>query len=190
KQSYALAREHNDARFQLDNLDYLSRICLEDKRYDLAETNLKLAEQIALQYPTLNLERTKLYQRLGILYHRIGNFRDASVYQLKYINLKDSVYSQDLTRNLMRLEAEHLEREYLATIASHKELLALNKVVIRRQDMINTITTVLVALSVGFLVLLFYSYRQKIKINKLLDRKVDERTEQLQVSERQLSQLL
>ena len=54
----------------------------------------------------------QLYGQLAKIYEKIGTFQRSLIYQSKYIELiKDSVYTEELTKNLMRVEAEFKERE-------------------------------------------------------------------------------
>ena len=53
------------------------------------------------------------------------NFKKVEFYQSKYITLKDSIYNKELTTNLMKIEAEHLEKENKEKIEFQNRILAL-----------------------------------------------------------------
>ncbi len=55
----------------------------------------------------------------------------------KYISLKDSVFNDELTKNLMKAEAEYQERENRSRIESQNKILALNEEVMYRQKIVN-----------------------------------------------------
>src|SRR5687768_2126017 len=73
-QSYELSRKLNNVRFQLDNIDYLSQIYLEAKRFSDAASYLHIGERVILDYPSFQLENVKLYSRLSHLYRTLRNF--------------------------------------------------------------------------------------------------------------------
>lgn len=186
-QSYDLSRKLKNVRFQLDNIDYLSQIYLERKRPNEAAHYLHIGERIIMDFPTFNLENLKLYSRLSDLYRTLRNFEMASDYQFKYKQLRDGVYSEELTNNLMRIEAENLERENLRKIEAQNEILALNQHIINRQNMINVLSIILILISIGLGSVLYRNYQQKKRINAYLDGKIGERTRELNNSSLQLS---
>jgi tetratricopeptide (TPR) repeat protein len=180
--SYELSKALNDVRFQLDNIDYLSKIFIEVGDFSSAAHFLRIGEDLIGSFSALTLEKSKIYSRLYDLYGRLKNYRLASEYQFKYIALRDSVYSENLALNLMNVEAQYMEREYRLRLDSQNELLLLNKMVIRRQKAVNAVSILLIGVSIAFCVVLIRNYRNKTMLNRLLDKKVDERTEQLQKS--------
>jgi hypothetical protein len=99
---------------------------------------------------------------------------------------RDSLYSEDLTNNLVRLEAEHLERENQAKIASQKALLMLNQQAMEDQTLINKLSVVLLCVSVALVIGLFQNYRRKKRLNVLLDNKLAERTRELSLHRERL----
>lgn len=179
RESLTRAVSQNDIRFQLDNIYYLSEINITKKAYDTAAAYLKRGEDLIANHAGFNLEKIKLYSRLIHLYRTVRNFRNASDYQFRYIQLRDSVYSEELTNNLMRIEAGHLERENLSKIASQKAMISLNEAVMVRQDVINSLLLLAIVISTAFVLVLFKDYRQKKYMNTLLDAKIVERTRQL-----------
>ena len=186
-QSYDLSKKLKNVRFQLDNIDCLSQIYLERKKPNDAARYLHIGERIIMAYPAFNLENLKLYSRLSDLYRTLRNFEMASDYQFKYRQLKDDVYSEELTNNLMRIEAENLERENLRRIKSQNEILALNQHIIDRQNIINVLSIILILIIIGLGSVLYRNYKQKKRINAFLDLKIGERTRELNNSSLQLS---
>ena len=119
------------------------------KRFSDAASYLHIGERVILDYPSFQLENVKLYSRLSQLYRTLRNFGRASDYQLKHAQIRDSVYSEDLTNNLMRIEANHLEQENLRKIESQNEILALNQRIINRQNWINWLSTIIIFITSG-----------------------------------------
>jgi tetratricopeptide (TPR) repeat protein len=177
KQSFRIAKESDDIRFQLDNIDYLSQIYLDQNTPEKAAYYLEYGAQLIRAYPSFSLERVKIYSRLGQLFRSVRDYKKASDYQALYILLRDSVWSEELTNNLMRIEAQFFEKENLKQIASQKELLALNEGIINRQRKINTLFLTLI--SVSLVIVLCRNWMHNRRLNLLLDQKVAERTKQL-----------
>ena len=184
--SYAAARNENDIRFQLDNIGFLSQLYISDSRDSLATVYLKTAEDLIDKNLSFNLERIKIYSTLTGLYFKVREFEKAYLYLHKYSQLRDSIFSEEITSNLMNAEANFLERENAIKIASQNELISVKDEVIVRQNILNRVIALLGLISGGFVILLFYHYREKRRINTILERKIDERTRELQVSHEKL----
>jgi tetratricopeptide (TPR) repeat protein len=180
--SYALAKSINDIRFQLDNIDYLANIYLAQKRFYEAASYLHAGEELIINHASFNLEKMKLYARLSALYREANDLRNALDYHVKYSQVKDSVYSTELTEKLMRVEAQYLERANLTKISSQEEVIKLNQAMISRQAVINRLIIVLALISVGFVILVFRNFQHKKRLNELLDKKIEERTRELKMS--------
>jgi tetratricopeptide (TPR) repeat protein len=99
--SYDIAKKIKDERFQLDNIVYLSQICIQRNEITLAENYLRKADDLMASGTPYNLELSKIYHRLFTLYNIKKDFKRSARYQLKYIQLKDSIYNEEHTRNLM-----------------------------------------------------------------------------------------
>ena len=184
--SYAAARTANDVRLQLDNIDYLSQFYISDGRDSLATVYLKAAESLIDQNLSFNLEKINIYSTLTQLYVRAKAFEDAYLYLYKYSQLRDQVLNEEITSNLMDAEAKFLERENANKIAAQNQLISLKDDVIARQNILNKVIALLGLISGGFVILLFYYYREKRKVNTILERKIDERTRELQQSHEKL----
>ena len=117
---------------------------------------------------------------LFTLYSSSGDYKKVAQYQQKYIQLKDSIFNEELTRNLMKVEVEYLERENNAKIETQNEILALNQAVILRQRVVNAFVGVIAFLLVIVAVILVRMNRIKRTANQLLEQKVWERTRELE----------
>ena len=111
-------------------------------------------------------------------------------YQNKYIQLKDSIYSEELTRNLMRVESEYLERENKAKIDAQAQILALNEEIIFSQRILNSFTGIIVVLLASITFILIRNNRQRRADNLILEQKVKERTIELERNNDALLRLL
>ncbi len=161
--SYALAKKLNNERFQLDNIVYLLRIYISRNQMKEAENYLAEAESLITLGTPYSPEMIDIYSQLFSLYSRSGNLEKVAFYQNKYIALRDSIYNDALTTNLMKLEAEHLEKENKARIDSQNKILELNEEVIFRQKFLNIFIGVIAILLVALAILLVKSNRAETK---------------------------
>lgn len=188
--SYEFAVILEDSRFQLDNIYLLAQIYLQDKQFKKASNYLFDAEKLIDSQTPFNLEIIKIYSQFCDLYLSTGDFEKASLYQSKYILLKDSVYSEQLTANLMRIEAEYQERENEFKIATQKGIISLNETVIKGQRTLNVLVGLLGLITLAFSVVMFRNYRIKKQLNILLERRVRERTQELECNRKELLAIL
>jgi C4-dicarboxylate-specific signal transduction histidine kinase len=137
---------------------------------------------------SLNRERIALYFRFSTLYKRKDDYDKQAFYQEKYIQLKDSIFSDQLTNNLMRIESEYQEWKNKTQLTSQGQLLDLKNEVISRQNLLNILAGVIAALLVVLVFALWKSNQQRKLANRKLDLKVQERTLELESSHRALRQ--
>jgi tetratricopeptide (TPR) repeat protein len=180
--SYSLAIKLSDPRFQLDNIIYLLKIYISRNQIKLAESYLDKAQALITSGTPYNLEVIKVYSQLIALYAKSRNFERVAFYQDKYIALKDSIYTETLTTNLMKVEAEHLEKENKAKIDSQNKILTLNIEVIARQKFLNVFIGIIAILLVALAIILIKNNKEKRMANMMLDKKVKERTQELELN--------
>jgi tetratricopeptide (TPR) repeat protein len=164
------------------NLSYLLTISLKRNQPTKAQQYLNEIESLIASGVRYNFEIINIYPQVFSYYLKLKNYEKAAFYQNKYFLLKDSIYDKKLTINLMKIEAEHLEKENLVKIESQNKILALNKEVIRTQKFLNIFIGIVALLLVVLIIVLIKSNRLKQKHNILLDKKVQERTHQLQLN--------
>ncbi len=181
-QSNELSKKIGDQRFYLANVSYLTRIYILRNQFQLAEKYLKEVELLIDSGLPYNDEIIEIYAQLISLYSKSENFKKVAFYQNKYITLKDSIYNKELTTNLMKIEADHLEKENRAKIEFQNRILALNDQVIHSQKIVNFSVGTIAFLLIILAILLAKSNRQKRIANRLLDEKVRERTQTLVVN--------
>ena len=148
----------------------------------LAENALKENEELIQSSLDYNDAIIELYTQLYKLFSKAKNFEKVAFYQAKYISLKDSIYSKERTTNLMKIEAEYLEKENKAKIESQAKILALNEEVILRQRYLNVVIGLVALLLVALATVLVKINNQTRRLNQLLDKKVKERTQELELN--------
>lgn len=204
--SLLIARRLNDQRYQAENLWNLAFVSESQQHPTAALTLLKEAEKIATT-TSYSLSLINIYRLYSKIYRTQNDFQNASIYQSKYIELKDSIYSSDLIKNLARVQSNFAERENIKTIKEKDLILELRQQLINRQRTQFVFGVAITLLSLGLvLVLMITNRKQKqasaliaIARNKIadqnrqleeqnlaLDQKVRERTIELSESNRQL----
>lgn len=159
-ESYSVAQRSQNKRFEAENLFFIGRIYSRQKENLLAIEALRKCETIssASGYNELLID---VYKEFSLVYKQLKDHEKASYYQDRYINIKDSVYSADLIKNLATIQTKFEERENLATIAAKEE-------VIQRQRALN-ISIVIIAVLASLLIFVLYRSNQvKKKVNQAL----------------------
>jgi Signal transduction histidine kinase len=157
KKSLTISRQIEDIRFQAENLVYLAHIHVRNGEFDSASFALKHTEQIAGEhgFNELLIETFKEYSNL---YSLQLDYRNASIYQQKYINLKDSIYSGELIEKIAKITTNFQERVNLQTIADKEETIA-------RQRTLNLAIAVIAVLACSLILVLYHSIKVKRKVN-------------------------
>src|SRR5690606_14913480 len=174
-----IARKLGDERMQLDNLVYLARTERQFSRGDSALYYLRIAEGLVGNKHAFAYELIKVYGDLSSLYLSLGQLELALLYQQRAISLKDTVYSGQVATNLMRAQAQYIEKTHQLQVDAKSQVLELKEEVIRRQRYLNVFVGIIAILLLMFLWLAVRRYQRKHRMNQLLDRLVSQRTAEL-----------
>ncbi|MBX2965914.1 MAG: tetratricopeptide repeat protein [Cyclobacteriaceae bacterium] len=161
-------------RFLVEPLVYLARIALKKGEIEKVRDYLTECEKISAEigYNQLLMD---VYREYANLYTQSNDFQQASIYQNKYITLKDSLIGEELVKNIARTQTQFEERENLRTIELKDEALA-------RQRMLN--------LSIGTIaflgVLLVFILYQNNKTRKRVNAKLSDAYEIIEAQNRKL----
>lgn len=206
EKSYFLSKKIEDKRFQAENLYSLAEIELRNGKYEEAEKKLNETESLS-RNAGYNQILINTYFSLSTLYNRIKDYQKASIYQSKYIHLKDSIYSEDLIKNLAKVQSAYLERVNLKTIDEQNDVLKLKEQVIAkvRAQYFFILTIAILSLLLTFVFVRFNRIQQRTNVelakakreiesknqvleltNAELDARVNERTEELNRSNKSL----
>ncbi|MBT1705322.1 tetratricopeptide repeat protein [Chryseosolibacter indicus] len=178
RRSYYLANQIEDHRFVLDNIDYLVKIYNDSNQYEVVKY-LKEAEVIIDRGTPFNLEAIKIYSHFIDLYNVEKDFEKMAYYQNKYIELKDSIYNENLTTNLMKVESDYLQRENIARIKAQGQVIDLTEKNIAVQRLVNILIGIVAFALLIVIMLLIRINKTRKTINEALEKKVQERTYQL-----------
>lgn len=207
--SLQLAKLAGEKRFQIESLLNLGIVKDRQGLKSEAIDYLRQAEEIASN-TNYTLSLIEVYMKFSKIYQNQQDYANSSMYQSKYIQLKDSIYSADLIQNLAKVQANYAERENLKTIQEKDLKLELNKALIDKRNsqyfFLVAIVVLILLLAIGSLMA---NQRQqqasqeissaKVEIeeknqllaiqNKELDKRVRERTEDLLKSNLMLTQV-
>lgn len=202
KISYQAAQKDDNSVFMAENLISLHKLSLIDKNYDSAFSYLQEADRL-LSSTNYNELKISLYKSFANFYKLQNNFENVSRYQSKYIQLKDSIYSDQLISNLAKIQSNYEERENIAIIASKEEALT-------RQKRFNMAVAIIAVLAASLVFVLYRSNqvkkrvnlalsdakntieaqnRQLTTLNRNLEKMVDARTVELQVANESLKRV-
>lgn len=207
--SLVIAKKQNDKQYWVNNLIALSKIEKEKKNFLASLNHLNEAKQFEKEFefaePLINL-----YEQLAIVYGALADFKNASLYQGKYIKLKDSIYSGELIKNLARIQASFEQRDNIKTINEKDRNLQFQDELIRRQQIQHVFIIIVTILSVGLAMVLTWANRRHrihnqelndaqqviteqngklLKTNEYLDQQVAEKTHDLIMTNEALIQV-
>ncbi len=192
RKSHALSISEGDSRYIIENLLKLAEIALIQRNLGIAREYLDLAEKM----PEKNDYREILkafYRREAEYYTAISDFKKASYYFQKVTEATDSIFSNEVIKNISRTQSQFAERENLAIIAAKDDVLALKEQSIKQQQSVTILLLVVVVLTTALVLVVYRNYR-KIKIvnaelasakqiiedhNRFLDHLVEQKTREL-----------
>jgi signal transduction histidine kinase len=180
------AKQLQDVRFMVESLWGFSRVHFEQKEFEQSLQHLLEAEKM-IDSTSYREDLIRIYRAFSDVYNATQDFEKASAYQRKYIQLKDSVYSEALIKNLARVQTDYEERENIKTIAEKNENIRLKEEVIARQKQVYYFIAALAILSIA-MAFTFFMYNRAISrakaqltmLNETLELRVAERTKALQ----------
>ena len=207
--SLDISKQQNDKQYWIGNLIWLSKIETEKKNYKASLEYLNEAKQFEKESEFAE-SLINFYDELANVYSKLADFENASLYQGKYIKLKDSIISGELIKNLATIQNAYEQRENIKTISKKDRILQLQNELISRQQLQYIFIVIVTILATGLaLVLIRSNRRQKIhsaalndakrviteqnerllKTNEYLDQQVAEKTQDLFMTNESLIQV-
>ncbi|MBX2894498.1 MAG: tetratricopeptide repeat-containing sensor histidine kinase [Cyclobacteriaceae bacterium] len=165
--SLEIARQQNDSRYIIENLIGLAKVENRRNGYELSLALLNEAYTLAQGsgFAELLLD---IYKESFKNYRLTNDFKNEALFQTRYIELKDSIYSENLLKNLPIIQTNYDERENLKTIRLINENIKLKDEQIQRQRiqyLFVVLVTILIATLAGVLV---WANRRQQKHNTAL----------------------
>ncbi|MEX1240729.1 MAG: tetratricopeptide repeat protein, partial [Cyclobacteriaceae bacterium] len=160
KKSLAVAKENGEIRFQAENSIYLGKIYVKAEHYDSALTALINTEKVAGRHG-FNELLIEAYKEYSNLFNLLKDYEKASLYQNKYITLKDSIYSGELIDRIAKIQTNFQERVNIQTIADKEETIV-------RQRALNFSIAIIALLAGALIFVLRHSIKVKRRVNAQL----------------------
>jgi len=169
--SNQLSIDNDILQYLPSNYNYMSLGFFEKLQVDSALIYLNKAHEIALQLEDIQWisKNLELYSRI---YAYKDNFEKALIYHQQYVTLKDSMYNDEVIRNLTEIHVEE-QKTKDETIILGKDL----QITERNQQLILFGATIILSMILVFL--LYRNNKFRRRLNEKLDYKVKERTETL-----------
>ena len=199
---FATALEYLNKALELDE-DAKNYMGLVETYSALGETyiglrdfrNAKYFLDKALNYSIkydLNIEESRVYKLISSYYEKIGNTSVALDFYKKHTELRDSIYSLDVTKQIEDLQLSYEKRKQDQEIALLKERNSLKDTQLDLQKTKTRLLMVLTILTIFILGLLGINIKVKGRANKLLkqqNEKIQQQNEELEKHSRMLEEM-
>jgi signal transduction histidine kinase len=157
-------------------------VYMEQKKYDEAMKYINRSLAMAKESNARILE-LRGYHTLSRLYELKNDFRQSLAYFKQFKQLEDSLFSQDMQEKLLRDQIRFQTEDKDTEIAALSEERDLRDDTIKKQEFVQNILVVVMALSVILLATVYRSGRRRRQINTLLLRhqqEMETRSEELE----------
>ncbi|MFM7851726.1 MAG: tetratricopeptide repeat protein [Flammeovirgaceae bacterium] len=184
--SLAISKAQSNTLYQINNLFELGVVESEkgndEKSVTYLNEALALAEGSAFVKPLI-----QIYELLAKIYSKKSDHEKTAFFLGKYTQLKDSIYSDELIKNLTKVQTNFAERENIKTIREKDQILLLKEQLIARQRAQYAFIIVITSLIVVLAAVLLWANKKQRKISDQLaaakeglEEKVLLRTRELQ----------
>jgi signal transduction histidine kinase len=166
-ESLNIAKRIGSKRHQAINLTSLAQISIQREEYVKANEDLVQAEELArtIGYNEILID---VYRQFSKLFDQSRDYEKSSFYKGRYIQLRDSIYSDKLINNLAKVQSDYDEREHIKTIDDRNQTVALQKENIARQQQQIFFVVVIALLIVLLATALYLFNKSQQKVNRAL----------------------
>jgi tetratricopeptide (TPR) repeat protein len=180
ERAYTFSRNSGDNHFRAESLIYLAKIFALSNNRQQAIVHLVEAEEAAANNYAPLLD---VYKEFINVYKGKEKELDRLIhYQRLFIDLKERIYTSELTDNLARVEADYKERWNTAMISHQQKVITLNEELIQKQNIATIAIVVIIILFLAFIVILYRNNQFKKQIGIRLEMRVRERSDELNES--------
>ncbi len=171
RKSLASAESLGNKKNQIESLKGLSNVTFDLNDFEQSKNYLSSAYEI-VKSTSYKRSLMDIYGQYAKLADHDKDFEKASNFRKLYIELRDSVYSESMIKNLATVQANFFEKENLAAIEA-------NKLVIAQQKNIGVVV-ITIGASLLVIALVFANQKAQIrKVNMNLSNRIDEATKEL-----------
>ncbi len=179
--SLEISRKQNDVRYNAENLATLGQVEIENGNEELGINYLNEAKRLAESSNNTKF-RLLIYKEFAD-YYGSKKKPDLSLdYYQKYAMLKDTVFSEQMTKDLARVWTNYAERDNLKKIAEKDQVLFLQNDIIARQRRQNVFIVLIAVLVLALAGTSFYFSRRQQRVNQELSEaksKIEDQNVQL-----------
>ncbi|MCO4292178.1 tetratricopeptide repeat protein [Solitalea sp. MAHUQ-68] len=169
QKALTLAQNLNNKLSITQSLIGLGNVFVDKGDYKTALFYFNQAQTPAVEIQALH-EIKDLYEVMSKVYAKTGDFKKAFEYQALYSNIKDTIYNTETDKKLGNLQFDFDLQKKQGEINLLTKDRALQELDLQRQKLTkNSLIAFLGLLSI-LGILLYRDYRNKIKVNKILDR--------------------
>ena len=192
KKSLDIKRDIGDKSGQASIYTNLATLFIEKGDYENALKYLNKAEKIAKEIDSREFLKN-IYNNYATVYEKLGDFKNAYSYEEKYVELKDTLITEEMQKQLLTLQTKYETQQKEQEIKMQKIKLAKVEAENKQKALrLEKERLLRIVLSVGFLLLvigilfIYRSYRQKRKLSEELVR----RNQVIESKNEKLNQLL
>jgi tetratricopeptide (TPR) repeat protein len=162
-----MSEEAGDIQSSCFNSNSIGSIYLEKRDYSRAEKYLLRADTLAEKIKAFNFLKD-IDKNLATLYSQTGKWQKSNLYLLKYGAIKDTLFNQDKSKQVGRLEAKYnYDKQLTLQEADAEKTKALAKEENKRQKVI-ILLIASIALSVLLIAVLIYRSLKSARKEKIL----------------------
>ncbi|MBI5219286.1 MAG: SpoIIE family protein phosphatase [Bacteroidia bacterium] len=189
ERAHSISKEIKDKEKEVLSLNNLTSFYIKKgnffKALQYAEDFLEIANELSSKSHKANA-----LSKFSDIYSKLGNYKKAHEYLLQYITVNDSMFNENITHQIAEMQTKY------ETEKKEKEIEIKNLQIREEQTQVSKQKTQKYAFIGGFAMMLilavvvFKSYRQKKKDNKLLAQKnveIEEKNEELNQSNEEIA---
>jgi len=155
------------------SLDGIANVYVEQKDYKTALEYYTKATAIGEEMKIVN-DLKQLYYEMATAYSGLSDFKNAFKYQQMYSSIKDTLYTNDISKKLGRLQFDFDLKKKDGEITLLEKDKALSDQKLQRQRLMKRAFLAGLVLVFLIAILIFRSYRIKVKTHKILDKQKGE----------------
>ncbi|HEU5166172.1 MAG TPA: adenylate/guanylate cyclase domain-containing protein [Chitinophagaceae bacterium] len=173
EKAYEIAKGLESKTHMVKSLDGIGNVYDTLKNYPSALANFLRASSIAKEIDA-RPDMKDLYQEIAMAYSNMHDYKNAYKYHELYSTLKDTLYNTEIDKKLGRLQLQFdLDKKEgeLALLSKDK---ALTDQKLQKQRLVKNAFMIGLLLAFIIALLIFRSYRIKVKTHKILDKQKNE----------------
>jgi len=175
--------KNNYLNLESSNYYLLAKIAYQEQNLDLALKYLSRSMGLLAKLKDPNRQKNN-YRLYADIFEAKNNLDSAYFYQKKFIEIKDSIFRDELAQNIANLQIASIEEQSQKKIADREETISKGK-------LFSLFLLSILALSIALIVVIFRNYVQTNKINRQLNEsknKIEAQKENLQNKNTQLAE--